>query len=160
MKDLSVVGDTQYIMNGDFFMDVLCSALYFNKQLIENMMGDPDIIYKKVLTENGPAMSSSPFPAQDIRPQRQHQPDMGDLWGFTCIGMWVPHAVLVCGDLEFVSRDPDGSINGYALNNERGAYLCYANDVFHDLATNTDRDIPSLVANFTSPFGIRRLSAH
>lgn len=156
MKDLSVVGETQYIMTGDFFMDVLCSAhaLYFNKQLVENMMGDPDIIYKKVLdgswtTDEFLTIISDSY--QDLNGNTT--PDMGDLWGYTCIGMWgsaIPF--MLCGDLEFVSRDADGSISGYALNNERaGRTLVMLNDVFYNPATNTEfADIPALVANFTS----------
>ena len=69
MKDLSVVGETQFIMAGDYFMDVLCSAhaLYFNKQLIENIKGDPDYVYKLVLDGEWTTDAFSASQAPDIR---------------------------------------------------------------------------------------------
>ncbi len=160
MKDLSVVGETQFIMAGDYFMDVLCSAhaLYFNKQLIENIKGDPDYVYKKVLdgewtTDAFLGVSSAGY--QDLNGDTKR--NRGDIWGFSCIGMWgaaVPF--MLCGDLEFVSRDESGGVTGYALNNERAAKaLSVMKDIFYDDATYPDfTDIPSMVSNFASGLSV------
>ena len=51
MSELSLDGKKEYILAGDYFIDVLRSAhaLYFNKDLLETHTGDGDALYKDVL---------------------------------------------------------------------------------------------------------------
>ena len=155
MADLSLGnGTAMYIMAGDFFADILCSAhcLYLNKQQLENLTGNPDEIYAKVLDGTWTAdefLKYIQMAYQDLN--GDSQVNDGDNFGYICIGMWgsaIP--MYICGDLNFVTRDEDG-VPTYTLQDDPRAAqtLEMLNRVYYDSAVNTKiSDIPSLRSTF------------
>ena len=122
MADLSLGNDTaMYILAGDYFMDVLCSAhcLYFNKQRLTDLTGDGDSLYHTVLEGNWTCdefLKTIEMAYQDLNGNGES--DLGDNFGYTSFGMWgsgIPF--YVCGDLTFVTRDENG-VPSFALDKD------------------------------------------
>ncbi len=157
MKDLSLGNDTaMYILAGDYFADVLCSAhaLYFNKQQLESYTGDGNAIYNKVLDGTWTCDELIKFiemAYQDLN--GDSKVSVGDNFGYTCIGTWgsaIPF--MICGNLNYITRDDNGVPTFTLDKDERAAKtLETLNRIFYDNATYTKfADIPALRSNFIS----------
>ena len=155
MADLSLGnGSAMYIMAGDFFADILCSAhcLYLNKQQLENLTGDPNEIYNKVLDGSWTTdefLKYIQMAYQDLN--GDSAVNKGDNFGYICIGMWGSAIPLyICGDLNFVTRDEEG-VPTYTLQDDPRAAqtLEMLNKVYYDSAVYTKiADIPELRSTF------------
>ncbi|MFA6948498.1 MAG: hypothetical protein WCQ72_05915 [Eubacteriales bacterium] len=168
MKDLTIGNDSMFILAGDYFMDVLCSAhaLYFNKDIMTSVNGNSDDIYNLVLdgkwtTDAFLSYISGAY--QDLNGDSVK--NEGDLFGYTSVGMWgsaIPF--MLCGDIEFVSRDADG-IPSLAMNNDRSVKtLEMLNKVFYNDASYIKfADLNAIIPNFTSGLslfiGYQRISS-
>ena len=156
MADLSLgKGSAMYILAGDYFMDVLCSAhaLYFNKQLLESLTGDPNEIYNKVLDGTWTADEFIKYVEsayQDLN--GDSAANEGDCFGYICGGMWgsgIPF--YVCGDLKFVTRDESG-VPSFTLDEDPRAAstLEMLNRLFYSPAIYIKDDTPFNRAYFSS----------
>ena len=146
MSQLSLDGgDHQYILAGDFFIDILRSAhaLYFNKSLLTDMFGDGDLLYNEVLDgtwtydkfltyiENG---------YRDLNGDSQHDKD--DQYGFAVMQVWGPSIPFITSaDLTYVTPDGNGGLK-LAMNNERSIELLEKlNKIFYSEGTGIGSDV-------------------
>ncbi|MBR4184872.1 MAG: hypothetical protein IKQ87_03820 [Clostridia bacterium] len=122
MTDLSLGRNSaMYILAGDYFMDVLCSAhaLFFNKSQLKDITGDPDVLYNLVL--DGKWTIDELIKYMDLAYNDLNgngTPDEGDNFGYICGTVWgsgIPF--YVCGDLKFITRDGDG-VPSYTLDKD------------------------------------------
>lgn len=168
MEDLTIGNDSMFILAGDYFMDVLCSAhaLYFNKDIMTNVHGNSDDIYNLVLDGKWTTDAFLEYISgayQDLNGDSTK--NEGDLFGYTSVGMWgsaIPF--MLCGDTTFVTRDAEG-IPTLAMNNDRSVKtLEMLNNVFYNDASYTKfSDVEPIISNFTSGLalfiGYQRISS-
>ena len=146
MEQLSLDGGAhQYIMAGDFFIDILRSAhaLYFNKSMLASMYDDGDVLYNEVL--NGTwtyekMLSYTEECYQDLNGNGQI--DNQDQFGFVVMQVWGPSIpFMVAADLEYVNQNSDGTLS-LAMNNERSVRLLEVlNDIFYSAGTGNAEQI-------------------
>mgnify|MGYP001179648043 FL=1 len=141
MEDLMIVEGGMYILAGDYLMDILasCHVLYYNKDIIKDVYGDGDTIYKYVFDGNWTIdkfIETIRDTARDI--DGDTKMTESDLYGFACIGTWgsaVP--VLIGTGIEFVTRDGD-SIK-FNFNNERSVKILEKmNELFYHEGVTTN----------------------
>ena len=146
MEQLSLDGGAhQYIMAGDFFIDVLRSAhaLYFNKNLLASVYDDGDVLYNEVLNDTWTyekMLSYTQEFYQDLN--GNGQTDSADQFGLVVMQTWGPSIpFIISADLEYVERSDDGTMT-LAMNNERSVRLLEVlNDIFYSPATGNAIDI-------------------
>ena len=146
MTQLSLDGGAhQYIMAGDFFIDVLRSAhaLYFNKSMLASYYDDGDVLYNEVL--NGTwtyekMLSYTEECYQDLN--GNGQVDSEDQFGFAVMQTWGPSIpLIISADLEYVKHNSDNTLT-LAMNNERSVRLLEVlNDIFYSPGTGNAIDI-------------------
>jgi len=127
MESLKLTGDRTYLLAGDFFMDIISSAhaLFYNKDMFNNIYGNPDIIYDHVLKGDWTLDTMTAYVNElynDLNGDSTVNED--DQFGYACIGMWGSMIPFVVGaDINFTSRSADGTIEGFDYNNERSVNL-------------------------------------
>lgn len=162
MRDITMNYNYQYMLAGDYFIDVLRSShgMIFNKSLYADMFGDGEALYETVL--NGQwtydvlldIMSSS-----YVDTNGNGQKDKNDLYGYVAQQFWGPMIpFLISANPGFVERDE----NGYptiTVYNERSLTLCDYLEKFFDnqgvgayLVFNDKAE--DVIANFTSGLSI------
>lgn len=125
MRDCQFVEGGMYILIGDYFTDALQSAhaLYSNKNLINDYYNDPNYIQNMVFdgTWTFDAMIEV---INTVMKDSDGDGTMkeGDLFGFTCIGMWGSMIPFLIGtDIKFIERTDEGI--QYCFNNERSVKI-------------------------------------
>ncbi len=125
MRDCQFVEGGMYILIGDYFTDALQSAhaLYSNKNLINDYYNDPNYIQNMVFdgTWTFDAMIEV---INTVMKDSDGDGTMkeGDLFGFTCIGMWGSMIPFLIGtDIKFIERTDEGI--EYCFNNERSVKI-------------------------------------
>lgn len=125
MRDCQFVEGGMYILIGDYFTDSLQSAhaLYSNKNLINDYYNDPNYIQNMVFdgTWTFDAMIEV---INTVMKDSDGDGTMkeGDLFGFTCIGMWGSMIPFLIGtDIKFIERTDEGI--EYCFNNERSVKI-------------------------------------
>ena len=146
MEQLSLDGGMhQYIMAGDFFIDILRSAhaLYFNKSMLATLYDDGDVLYNEVL--NGTwtyekMLSYTEECYQDLN--GNGQVDNEDRFGLVVMQTWGPSIpFIISADLDFVEQNSDGTLS-LSMNNERSIRLLEVlNDIFYSPGTGNAIDI-------------------
>ncbi|MCQ2431565.1 MAG: hypothetical protein MJ175_03055 [Clostridia bacterium] len=155
MDDLSFHTENRnYIMAGDFYMDILRSAhaLYFNKDMFSDLFESPSELYDHVRAGTWTQdvfMSYAQDAYNDLNGNGQS--DKEDQFGFGYIGTWgsmIPW--VISSDITFLSYASDGAPS-FAMNNERSVELLERlNKIFYaDCACNFG-DVPVNTAAFTS----------
>ena len=126
MSELSLDGKKEYILAGDYFIDVLRSAhaLYFNKELLANHTGDGDILYKEVLDNEwtyDTFLGHVTDMYADLNGNSKH--DVEDQYGYVAFQTWGPMIpFLVSADLKLTEKTSDGKLK-LAMNNENSVRL-------------------------------------
>ena len=146
MEQLSLDGGAhQYIMAGDFFIDILRSAhaLYFNKNMLANIYDDGDVLYNEVL--NGTWTYEKMLSYMEdcyLDLNGNGQIDNQDQFGFVVMQVWGPSIpFMVAADLEYVNQNSDGTLS-LAMNNERSVRLLEVlNDIFYSAGTGNAEQI-------------------
>ena len=125
MRECQFVEGGMYILIGDYFTDALQSAhaLYSNKNLINDYYNDPNYIQNMVFdgTWTFDAMIEV---INTVMKDSDGDGTMkeGDLFGFTCIGMWGSMIPFLIGtDIKFIERTDEGI--EYCFNNERSVKI-------------------------------------
>lgn len=116
MDDMCLVEGYEYILAGDFFIDILRSAhlLLFNKNMYQNTHenADPNEVYEWVLNyewtyEKMLEMIQGVYQDKNNNGEK----DYGDIYGFSILELWGSSiGFVVSADPGFVSRDEDGSL--------------------------------------------------
>lgn len=146
MSQLSLDGgEHQYILAGDFFIDVLRSAhaLYFNRDLLTDTYGDGDIIYKEVLDGSWTYDSFLKYIEDGYRDLNGNNlRDSADQYGLAVMQVWGPSIpFIVSADLKYVELNSDGSLK-LAMNNERSISLLEKlNEIFYSTGTGIGADV-------------------
>ncbi len=146
MEQLSLDGGAhQYIMAGDFFIDILRSAhaLYFNKTMLSSLYDDGDTLYNEVLMGTWTyekMLSYTEDCYQDLN--GNGQVDNQDRFGLVVMQTWGPSIpFIISADLEYVDLNSDGSLT-LSMNNERSVRLLEVlNDIFYSKGTGNAIDI-------------------
>ena len=135
MSELSLDGKKEYILAGDYFIDILRSAhaLYFNKELLANHTGDGDLLYKEVLDNKWTYetfLSHVSEMYSDLNGNSKR--DIEDQYGYVAFQTWGPMIpFLVSADLKLTEKSPDGGLK-IAMNNENSVRLLeLLNQVFY-----------------------------
>ena len=135
MSELSLDGKKEYILAGDYFIDILRSAhaLYFNKELLANHTGDGDLLYKEVLDNKWTYetfLSHVSEMYSDLNGNSKR--DIEDQYGYVAFQTWGPMIpFLVSADLKLTEKAPDGGLK-IAMNNENSVRLLeLLNQVFY-----------------------------
>lgn len=142
MDNLKLTGDRSYILAGDYFMDVLASAhaLFYNKDLFNDIYGNGEIIYDHVLDGTWTLETMTQY-INDVHNDLNGDSKINenDRIGFACYQTWGSMIPFVIGsDIQFVSRESDGSVSGFDFNNERSVTLLERlNKLFYDEGTLT-----------------------
>ncbi|MBQ3707780.1 MAG: hypothetical protein II889_07715 [Clostridia bacterium] len=147
MRDCQFIEGGMYILIGDYFTDALQSAhaLYSNKNLINDYYDDPNYLQNMVF--DGKWTFDSMIDVINTVKQDSDgdgQMKEGDLFGFTCIGMWGSMIPFLIGtDIQFIERTDEGV--EYCFNNERSVKileklneLFYADGALTTLADYSD----------------------
>lgn len=139
MSELSLDGKKEYILAGDYFIDVLRSAhaLYFNKDLLETHTGDGDALYKDVLDNKWTFDTFLTYVNgmySDLNGNSEH--DIGDQYGYVAFQTWGPMIpFLVSAGLKLTEKTSDGKLK-IAMNNENSVRLLeLLNKIFYSEAT-------------------------
>lgn len=147
MSQLSLDGGNhEFIMAGDFFIDVLRSAhaLYFNKSMLANLFDDGDALYNEVLNNTwtyDKMLSYVNEAYQDLNGNGKK--DSEDQYGLVVMQVWGPSIpFIVSANLKYVDLNSDGTMT-LAMNNERSvALLEKLNDIFYANGTgNGETDL-------------------
>ncbi len=113
MEDLRLMDGYQYLLAGDYFIDVIRSAhlLLLNKQIyLDNYQKNPDDLYDTVLNyewtlEKMNEIISGIYSDDNANGQR----DKGDQFGFISLEYWGGSiAYTISGNPTFMQRDEDG----------------------------------------------------
>ena len=135
MSQLSLDGKKEYILAGDYFIDVLRSAhaLYFNKDILVDNFGDGDILYKEVLDNKWTYEKFLEYTEKmysDLNGNSKH--DIDDQYGYVAFQTWGPMIpFLVSADLKLTEKTSDGKLK-LAMNNENSVRLLeLLNKVFY-----------------------------
>lgn len=138
MEDLQIIPGHYYVMAGDYFMDVLasCHALFYNKQLIENLYGDPNHIYNIVIDEKWTYDEMNKIVYESYMDlDGDGARNEGDLFGFSVHGTW-GCAIPFVGSSGTKFIDRSSGIPEFALNNERSIkYVDTLNELWHNTGT-------------------------
>lgn len=170
MEDLKLTEDRIYIMAGDYFMDVIGSAhaLFYNKNILESMFGDPDLIYEHVIDGSwtlDKMLGYVESAYMDLNGDSAM--NQGDQFGYAAIGMWGCAIPFIIGsDIKFIDRGDDYSIS-FAFKNDRSITLLQKlNDIFYSngtISTLTDQTSQGLrnlfAANQALFVGYQRLGS-
>ena len=146
MEELSLDGGAhQYIMAGDFFIDILRSAhaLYFNKNMLASMYDDGDVLYNEVLNGTWTYEKMLSYTEQCYQDLNGNgQVDNQDQFGLVVMQTWGPSIpFIISADLEFTTLNDDGTLT-LAMNNERSIRLLEVlNDIFYSKGTGNAIDI-------------------
>ena len=112
MRDISMNYNYQYMLAGDFFIDVLRSshALFFNKNLYTDLFGNGDEMYETVL--NGEWTYDRLIDIQEASYADLNgngQADPSDRYGYVSYQTWGPMIpFLISANPGFVERDEEG----------------------------------------------------
>lgn len=159
MSQLSLDGGAhQYILAGDFFIDVLRSAhaLYFNKSMLADFYDDGDVLYNEVLNNTwtyDKMLSYIEDMYQDLNGNGKQ--DKEDRFGLAVMQVWGPSIpFIISADLEYVTLNSDGTMS-LAMNNERSVTLLEKlNEIFYSTGTGIGSDVsPCLFAGSSDPDG-------
>lgn len=126
MADLTIGNEVMFILAGDYFIDVLRSAhaLYFNKNLMENIYHETDEIYNTVNDNKWTIDRLSEYikgAYSDLN--GNNEKDADDQLGYIAIQIWGPSIpFILSGNVGFITRDSDG-IPEITVNNERSLKL-------------------------------------
>jgi len=147
MRDCQFIEGGMYILIGDYFTDALQSAhaLYSNKNMINDHFGDPNYLQNMVFDGKW-TFDQMIEVINTVKQDTNGDGTMkeGDLFGFTCIGMWGSMIPFLIGtDIQFVERTDEGI--QYCFNNERSVKileklneLFYADGALTTLADYSD----------------------
>lgn len=129
MDDMCLVEGYEYILAGDFFIDILRSAhlLLFNKDMYQTLHGnaDPNEVYEWVLNyewtyEKMLEMIQDAYQDKNSNGEK----DYGDVYGFSILELWGSSiGLVVSADPGFVTRDEDGTLTMTLGENNRAADL-------------------------------------
>lgn len=156
MRDLQFIEGGMYMLLGDYFTDCLASAhtLYTNESILEDNFGSTEYINEMVFNGNWTIdnmVSIVTSVAQDTNGDGQMTE--GDLFGFTCIGVWgsaIPG--LIGTGIKFVERTDAGI--SYCYNNERSVRILEKlNEMYYNSGTLT-------AISESSPAGLRTVFAN
>lgn len=136
MEPLSLDGgEHQYILAGDYFIDILRSAhaLYFNKNMLASLFDDGDQLYQEVLNNTwtyDKLLSYINESYQDLNGNGKK--DVDDRFGMIAFELWGPSIpFIVSADMTYVHPENDGTLT-LAMNNERSVKLLEKlNDIFY-----------------------------
>ncbi|MBQ8577091.1 MAG: hypothetical protein IJ449_03865 [Clostridia bacterium] len=146
MSQLSLDGGAhQYILAGDYFIDVLRSAhaLYFNKTMLASLYDDGDVLYNEVNAGTwtyDKMLSYTTEAYQDLN--GNGKADNEDRFGLVVMQTWGPSIpFIISADLEYTTLNSDGTLT-LAMNNEKSVELLITlNDIFYDKGTGNALDI-------------------
>ena len=171
MDNLKLTGDRTYLLAGDFFMDIISSAhaLFYNKDLFNNLYGNPDIIYDHVIKGDWTIETMTSYINSLYNDLNGDSAvNETDQFGYACIGMWGSMIPFVIGaDINFMTRAADGTIEGFNYNNERSVNLLermialfYSEGSITSIATWSAQGLIDLFANGNVAFvGYQRLGS-
>ena len=126
MQELSLDGEKRYLLAGDYFIDVLrCAhALYFNKDMLASYYDSADVLYEEVKNNTWTYDKLIEYVTDcysDLNGNGEKDPD--DQYGICMHAYWGPSiAFIISADLDFVTKNSDGSMT-LAMNNERSVKL-------------------------------------
>ena len=134
MRDTQFIEGGMYLLLGDYFTDTLQSThcLYANEQLLNNVYGSGEYINDLVFSGKwtfDAMIQVMADTAQDT--DGSGAMNEGDIYGFTCIGMWGSMIPFLIGtDIQFIERTDNGP--QFCFNNERSVkVLEKLNDLFY-----------------------------
>ncbi len=112
MDDLILVNDYQFLLAGDYFIDVLRSAhlLLLNKQIYEDYFHEnPDTLYDTVLNFEWTFDKMNTIVSAIYKDNNNNgEKDKGDLYGFITPEYWGGSiAYTISGNPTFIERDPE-----------------------------------------------------
>ncbi|MBQ3815967.1 MAG: hypothetical protein II836_07910, partial [Clostridia bacterium] len=112
MKDCQFIEGGMYILIGDYFTDALQSAhaLYSNKNLINDYYDDPNYLQNMVFDGKW-TFDAMIDVINTVMKDSDGDGQMkeGDLFGFTCIGMWGSMIPFLIGTgIKFIERTDEG----------------------------------------------------
>lgn len=133
MEDVSINSNYQYMLGGDFFIDILrCShCLFYNKNLYENIYGDGDGLYDIVLAGDWTLDKMNDMLEEcysDLNGDGKR--DIDDQFGYVSFEIWgsmIPF--LISADPGYIDRDEKG-YPYITMNNENSILLL---DELYDL---------------------------
>ncbi len=155
MEDLAFgVKDTQYLLAGDYFMDILrtAHALYFNKDLFRSLYETPDELYQHVLDGTWTQEVFLNYVKDAYNDTNgDGKADDDDIYGYGHVGTWgsaIPW--IISSDLTFIKSESDGH-PVFAMNNERSVLMLERlNDIFWNTASHDYAEIGKNTEAFIS----------
>lgn len=156
MRDLQFIEGGMYMLLGDYFTDCLASAhtLYTNESILEDNFGSTEYINEMVFAGSW-TIDNMVAVAESVARDTNGDGKMaeGDLFGFTCIGVWgsaIP--ALVGCDVKYVDRTEDGI--SYCYNTERSVKILeQLNKMYYNSGTLTS------ISDYTAA-GLRNVFAN
>lgn len=140
MKNASFSSDTKrYILAGDYFLDILrCAhALYFNKDLFNEMYEDPSVVYETVLNGEWTQDIFLNYIEGAYRDTNgDGTKDAEDIYGYGTYAYWGPMIPwVISSDITFIEFKDDGRPY-FAMENERSVKLLERlNEIFYNEGT-------------------------
>ncbi len=149
MSDLRLIDDYQYLLAGDYFIDLIRSAhlLLLNKDIyLEYYQTSADELYDVVLNYEW-TLDKMNEVISDIYADSNNngQKDKDDLYGFLSLEYWGGSiAYTVSGNPGFVQRTDDGSLEIILGTNQRAGDLCNAmSAIFNNECTSISQMVES-----------------
>ena len=141
MRDCQFIEGGMYLLIGDYFTDALQSShcLYVNEEILNDVYGTTEYVNDMVFGGNWTLDGMIGVMEDTMRDtDGSGQMKEGDLFGFTCIGMWGSLIPFVIGsDIQFIERTDEGP--QFCFNNERSVKtLEKLYELFYSPATLTD----------------------
>ena len=131
MADLRLIDDYQFLLAGDYFIDLIRSAhcLLYNKDIYEEYyQRNPDEVYDWVLNYEWTYDKMNQMITDIYEDNNSNgQKDKGDLYGFLVCEFWgcsIPFSV--SGNPSFIKRESDGTPVVSLLEDNRAADLAQA----------------------------------
>lgn len=156
MSDISLHEDYQFILAGDYFIDIIRSAhcLFFNKNIYRDRFGDPDELYDKVLNYEWTydqwlnLINEAYVPANS----GSSEPDIeNDQFGFLVSEVWgsmIP--MIASGGCDYMIRNEEGYPE-IDMNTDRVLDLATAiNDIYYSNGSYTTYDSTKIINAFAS----------
>ncbi len=162
MSDISMNYNYQYMLAGDFFIDVLRTShgLLFNKSTYTNVFGNGDEVYEMVL--NGEWTYDKMISICEgayLDTNGNGSADKEDMYGYVAYQAWGPMIpFLISANPGFVERDEQGYPTITVFNERSLALTEYLIKIFTSSTSGTlsvfNDSQPDTISNFTSGLSI------
>lgn len=160
MQDISINYNYQYLMAGDYFIDLLRTShcLIMNKDLYTTLYGDPNEVYDLVLNKEWTYdIFLQMIEGAYIDANGNQSRDKEDIFGYTAKQNWGPMIpFLISANPGFIERDADGYPVITVFNERSLTLLDYLKKIFKGDGSGTLSIWDDNEANWLSSFSAGR----